>query len=172
MSRQIQFRRGTADEHKNFTGAEGEITVDLTNKTLRVHDGVTAGGTMLARADALNGADYVVAWQTPTAENNYAWYRKYKSGWVEQGGIYSVGKLNDGAAISGAITPHIQMADNAYYVSLVPTSPANYNRLFANLGPRTNNEFYFGVRNIGGTTSDISVCWQASGFTATPVSQQ
>lgn len=52
MSRQIQFRRGTADEHKNFTGAEGEITVDLTNKTLRVHDGETAGGTMLARADA------------------------------------------------------------------------------------------------------------------------
>ena len=71
MSRQIQFRRGTADEHKNFTGAEGEITVDLTNKTLRVHDGETAGGTMLARADALNGADYVIAWQTPTAENNY-----------------------------------------------------------------------------------------------------
>ena len=52
MSRQIQFRRGTADEHKNFTGAEGEITVDLTNKTLRVHDGVTPGGIILARADA------------------------------------------------------------------------------------------------------------------------
>lgn len=49
MARQIQFRRGTADEHANFTGAEGEITVDTTNKTLRVHDGVTAGGTMLAK---------------------------------------------------------------------------------------------------------------------------
>lgn len=95
MSRQIQFRRGTADEHKNFTGAEGEITVDLTNKTLRVHDGETAGGTMLARADALNGADYVIAWQTPTAENNYTWYRKYKSGWVEQGGIVKRAQSND-----------------------------------------------------------------------------
>lgn len=31
--------------------------------------------------------DYVVASQTPTAENNYTWYRKYKSGWVEQGGV-------------------------------------------------------------------------------------
>ena len=40
MSRQIQFRRGTADEHKNFTGAEGEITVDLTNKTLRDEKGI------------------------------------------------------------------------------------------------------------------------------------
>lgn len=49
MSRQIQFRRGTATEHENFIGAMGEITVDTTNKTLRVHDGVTAGGTALAR---------------------------------------------------------------------------------------------------------------------------
>lgn len=32
-------------------------------------------------------SDYVIESQTPTAENNYTWYRKYKSGWVEQGGI-------------------------------------------------------------------------------------
>ena len=52
MSRQIQIRRGTAAEHENFTGAIGEITMDTTNKTLRVHDGETAGGTALAkRAD-------------------------------------------------------------------------------------------------------------------------
>jgi len=49
MSRQIQFRRGTATEHENFIGAMGEITVDTTNKTIRVHDGTTAGGTMLAK---------------------------------------------------------------------------------------------------------------------------
>ena len=43
---------GTAAEHENFTGAIGEITMDTTNKTLRVHDGETAGGTALAkRAD-------------------------------------------------------------------------------------------------------------------------
>lgn len=30
--------------------------------------------------------DYVVERQVPTAQNNYTWYRKYKSGWVEQGG--------------------------------------------------------------------------------------
>lgn len=29
--------------------------------------------------------DYVVASQAPTAANSYTWYRKYKSGWVEQG---------------------------------------------------------------------------------------
>ena len=44
MSRQIQIRRGTAAEHSNFTGAIGEITMDTTSNTLRVHDGVTPGG--------------------------------------------------------------------------------------------------------------------------------
>lgn len=29
--------------------------------------------------------DYVVESQMPTTENGYTWYRKYKSGWVEQG---------------------------------------------------------------------------------------
>ncbi len=44
MSRQIQIRRGTATQHNNFTGAIGEVTMDTTNKTLRVHDGSTLGG--------------------------------------------------------------------------------------------------------------------------------
>ena len=50
MSRQIQIRRGTKNQHASFTGAIGEVTMDTTNKTLRVHDGVTVGGNeMLSR---------------------------------------------------------------------------------------------------------------------------
>ena len=48
MAKQLQLRKGTATEHNTFTGANGEVTVDTTNKTLRVHDGSTVGGTMLA----------------------------------------------------------------------------------------------------------------------------
>lgn len=48
MAKQLQLRKGTATEHNTFTGANGEVTVDTTNKTLRVHDGTTAGGTRLA----------------------------------------------------------------------------------------------------------------------------
>ncbi len=54
MARQIQIRRGTAEEHESFTGAIGEVTMDTTNNTLRVHDGETIGGTALARADFSN----------------------------------------------------------------------------------------------------------------------
>lgn len=33
--------------------------------------------------------DFVIASQLPTADNGYTWYRKYKSGWLEQGGKLS-----------------------------------------------------------------------------------
>ena len=48
MAKQLQLRKGTDAEHSTFTGANGEVTVDTTNKTLRVHDGSTVGGIQLA----------------------------------------------------------------------------------------------------------------------------
>ena len=48
MAKQLQLRKGTATEHNTFTGANGEVTVDTTYNTLRVHDGSTVGGTRLA----------------------------------------------------------------------------------------------------------------------------
>lgn len=44
MSKQVQFRRGTALEHETFTGAIGEVTAVTDETELRVHDGVTRGG--------------------------------------------------------------------------------------------------------------------------------
>jgi hypothetical protein len=48
VSTQIQYRRGTGVQNDAFTGALGEVTVDTTNKTLRVHDGTTIGGSNVA----------------------------------------------------------------------------------------------------------------------------
>ena len=56
MASRIKFRRGTSTEHATFTGAEGEITVNTTKDTLVVHDGSTAGGFEMLRAD-LNNLD-------------------------------------------------------------------------------------------------------------------
>lgn len=52
MSTQVQYRRGSQAQNDAFTGALGEITVDTTNETLRVHDGSTAGGFALVGAAA------------------------------------------------------------------------------------------------------------------------
>lgn len=44
----LQLRRGTQAENSTFIGANGEVVVDTTRKTLVVHDGSTAGGSALA----------------------------------------------------------------------------------------------------------------------------
>jgi hypothetical protein len=44
MSTQVQFRRGTTTQNNAFTGAVAELTYDTDVKTLRIHDGTTAGG--------------------------------------------------------------------------------------------------------------------------------
>jgi RNase P/RNase MRP subunit p29 len=58
---QVKLRRGTSAEHSSFTGAEGEVTVDTTNDTLRVHDGSTAGGVRLAKLSEAGGSGTVTS---------------------------------------------------------------------------------------------------------------
>ena len=57
MPTQVQWRRGTTTQHNSFTGAAGEVTVDTTLDTIRVHDGSTAGGTRLAKFSEITTGD-------------------------------------------------------------------------------------------------------------------
>lgn len=54
MTIQLKLRGGTAAEHTTFIGLAREVTVNTTNNTLRVHDGVTSGGVELLKADLSN----------------------------------------------------------------------------------------------------------------------
>lgn len=169
MSRQIQIRRGTAAEHETFTGAVGELTFD--GQTLRVHDGTTVGGIILARADEIttstpipDNADYVI--ETWRSEDGKMWYRKYNSGWVEQGGTVEIGNLNDGAAGGGNVSLPLTMANNNYSVLVSATSSESYNRLYSNFGAKTASSLSVGVRNIGGATKNINVNWYICGVGA------
>ena len=64
--------------------------------------------------------DYVVEWKAPTAENNYTWYRLYKSGWIEQGGPNNT--------INTTITFPKEMADTNYTIIGPGFVIANYGR--------------------------------------------
>lgn len=66
-----------------------------------------------------NEADFVIAFQRPTFANDYTWYRKYKSGWVEQGGI------GDASTTGEAVTFPIVM-DSTYYVHQVTNAGPQY----------------------------------------------
>ena len=54
MTVTVQFRRGTTAQNNAFTGSIGELSVNTTTNTIRVHDGSTAGGHEVMKADATN----------------------------------------------------------------------------------------------------------------------
>ena len=57
MAVTVKHRRGSSTAHEDFTGAQGEITVDTDENTAVVHDGETQGGHKLARVDQLGQSD-------------------------------------------------------------------------------------------------------------------
>lgn len=54
MPTQVQFRRGTSAQNNSFTGADGELSIDTDNYTIRIHDGSTSGGYAVAKRDLSN----------------------------------------------------------------------------------------------------------------------
>ena len=82
----------------------GAITESLNNKSDRD----------LRNTDTSSGGDAVIEYQIPNADNNYTWYRKYASGWVEQGG-YIASSAGSSSTIVSVILP-IEMADVNYQV--------------------------------------------------------
>ena len=48
----LQFRRGTTTQNNALTGSAGEVSIDSTLGTIRVHDGSTAGGSELVARTA------------------------------------------------------------------------------------------------------------------------
>lgn len=65
------------------------------------------------------GVDFVVDWQLPSSDNNYTWYRKYRSGWVEQGGFVASTTTDYGTQTVILLIP---MADTNYSVSVTPNT--------------------------------------------------
>ena len=85
MTRILQIRRGTSAQNDNFTGMAGEITMDTTNKTVRVHDGETLGGFALARADEVSAASEVESFDINDVPADFwqALFATYQTGTVQ-----------------------------------------------------------------------------------------
>ena len=87
MSTQVQFRRGTTTQNNAFTGAAGELSVDTDLKTIRLHDGVTAGG----------GATMLNNVSSQTALN-----KTFSTGSVWQGSAVGLGYGGTGSSLTAA----------------------------------------------------------------------
>ena len=120
----------------------------------------------LRNTDTGSGADAVIEFQNPTAENGYAWYRKYASGWVEQGGKFDKGSLSND--IQTTITLPVEMADENY--TAVATASRN-TASFANRDGTTvicvQSVTQIGIGYYGSSGNTMQyINWQVTGMSA------
>ena len=120
MPTQLQLRRGTTGQHNSFTGVVGEVTINTTKKTAVVHDGSTAGGLELLRADMSN----VFASATPTITSLNT------SGNVDIGGNLTV--TGTTTFNGGTVTMGDANTDNVVFgadvnSSIIPNTDNTYN---------------------------------------------
>lgn len=106
---------------------------------------------------SLVGADYVVESQLPTEANGYTWYRKYKSGWIEQGGSFGEAYT---AYTTKTITLPVEMADTKYSVCLTNASTGD------SYAPVTNSKTVTTFVAYRTTNYQGLGTWQVSGMSA------
>ena len=88
------------------------FATDIEFYTAKQIDELFNGKADVSRVETLEGYDYVVESQEPTSSNGRTWYRKYKSGWVEQGGRVTVKDVI--SATNVRVTFPVEMADTTY----------------------------------------------------------
>jgi len=149
MAKQVQFRRGTSAENDAFTGASGEITVDTTNKQIRVHDGSTAGGTAALAASAIGTT--VQAHDADTAKTDVAQ-------------TYTAPQRGDITALTSGATITMDMDNNNFYSVTLDT-----NATFANPTNTTAGQagsIFITQDGTGSRTASWGTNWKFAGGTA------
>lgn len=123
----------------------------------------TAGLNAELFNDKVDKGHQVIAFQAPTAANNYTWYRKYADGWVEQGGQFS------NSARSTTINLPITMADTNYYASVMLLHCSSDWSATVNAGvqnnSRTTSSFIAQVWYNSSNTTGLN-CWEVKGMAA------
>lgn len=61
MATILQLRRGTTEKAQAYTGAEGELFVDVDNNLIYLHDGETQGGHEISASIASVDFDEIIA---------------------------------------------------------------------------------------------------------------
>jgi len=144
----VQLISGTAEQTATYTGAAGSLSYESDTNILKLHNGQQAGGFVVPT---------LVAVQRPTAANDYTWYRKYASGWVEQGG----------RCLTTIEKPlPITMADSNYTLLALPTRyNANQGTIGLEIMMQDADKFQIGYR-WNGTYVQISIPWFVAGYAA------
>ena len=151
MSTQIQYRRGTSTEHQSFTGAVGEITIDTTLNSIRVHDGSTLGGVLISRAQ-----DTVASF---THANSA--YDKANSAYNHANTKFA----SAGGTISGDVTVTGNLTVTGYQVyanTTVALIQDNIVTLNASIGQSSTPTSNAGIEIDRGSLANVQLLWNES----------
>ena len=127
----------SVEAEDGYTGLPRELVFDPTEKTLTVFGETSADDIIISEAPdidietLLEDIDYII----DSGSNSVGWYRKYKSGWVEQGGKTSnFTQTAAGASETKTITLPVLMSDANYNItktaSITATSSGWANRQY------------------------------------------
>lgn len=109
--------------------------------------------------------DYIIDQQLPTAENNYTWYKLYRSGRVEQGGYYAYTTTDNHFQITFPIS-----MDSENYTILTTLRNNNTNSGFVNVDNTrgiSTTGFYCKITNkANAACSPLGVYWEVKGQSA------
>jgi hypothetical protein len=146
--------------HSEIVATAAQITALGDISTLR-----SSVATNTGDITTLKGYDYVVASQLPTADNNYTWYRKYKSGWVEQGGYAQIDSTN-----GIDVTMPLEMLGTKYQVLTHVLDDTQTQYVFeVQIKNQTRTGFHarmIASYNYGSWVSGYNFGWHVSGMTA------
>lgn len=126
---------------------------------IKITDDVSGGSdTMYTKTEVDTGfvakGHEVIAFQAPTAANDYTWYRKYADGWVEQGGIKEAGPTT--------VNFPVTMANTDYWY----IAKGNYNNTSGSYASSHDYVMTKNTTNMVLSTGGTSVCWQVNGMAA------
>lgn len=108
-----------------------------------------------------DNVDIVIESQLPTEDNGYTWYRKYKSGWVEQGGQSD----NTKQSVIYTVTLPVPMSNENYTATVTSTVTGNGYILRAN--SRTTTSFQIRIDTFSAGADPVGVkLWYVCGQAA------
>ncbi len=183
MAKLLKLRRGTTSQHSSFTGAEGEVTVDTDKESLVVHNGSTAGGFPIARADGSGVSNFTITGELDAATLDI-------SGNADIDGTLEADAITvNGTALNTVIAGvTVTTATNANHVSVADNESTNENNLIpfiedasatGNVGLESDGDFHYNPSTgsvtattfIGNVTGNVTGNTSGTAATVTGAAQ-
>jgi hypothetical protein len=130
----LQFRRGTTTQNNAFTGTAGELSVDTTLDTVRVHDGSTAGGFALLKETGVSNLTLNAQAEIRLGDSDSSNYVGFKSpGTVASNLIFTLPSADgtSGQALVTDASGTLSFAAAGATVSQDNSSNTNFNLYYA-----------------------------------------